>query len=151
MREPGCYKLLRVVPAKKSVAKARASVVPQGYNAFLSRLKARIRAAQLRSALAVNRQLLGLYWEMGRDVVARQEREGWGSGIIERLAKDLQAAFPGVEGFSTRNLWRMRAVYFAYRNDATAPPQATGEAALEDLPQTVADLPGDTTSSSWRS
>jgi hypothetical protein len=58
----------------------------------------------LRAALAVNRDLILLYWFIGRDILARQTAEGWEAKIIGRLAKDLGAEFPGVEGFSPRNL-----------------------------------------------
>ena len=70
-------------------------VLPHGYAEFLDDLKTRIRTAQVRAALAVNRELVALYWEIGRAVVERQEAEGWGRAVIERLGKDLQAAFPG--------------------------------------------------------
>ena len=102
----------------------------ESYAEFLEQVKARILQAQTRAAFAVNRELLHLYWEMGRDVVLRQEREGWGTAVIERLALDLGRAFPGVAGFSTRNLWRMRAFYLAYRPDS------------EFLPQPVAEISG---------
>ena len=100
----------------------------ESYAEFLEQVKARILQAQTRAAFAVNRELLHLYWEMGRDIVLRQEREGWGTAVIERLAEDLGRAFPGVAGFSTRNLWRMRAFYLAYRS-------------AEFLPQAVAEIP----------
>lgn len=79
-----------------------------GYNHFLHDLKTRIRAARTRAALAVNRELVLLYWQIGRDILERQEREGWGAKVIERLAKDLRAEFPDMKGFSPRNLKYMR-------------------------------------------
>ncbi|RRA49256.1 YhcG family protein [Acidipila sp. EB88] len=84
------------------------SSLPLGYAALLEQLKARIQNAQVRAALAVNQELVLLYWSIGRDLSQRFEDEGWGTKITERLAKDLQAAFPGVEGFSPRNLRYMR-------------------------------------------
>lgn len=86
----------------------------ESYAEFLEQLKARILEAQIRAAAAANRELLHLYWQIGRDIVLRQEREGWGTAVIERLAGDLGRLFPGVAGFSARNLWRMRAFYLAY-------------------------------------
>ena len=86
-----------------------------GYGPFLNDLKARIRSAQARAALAANRELTLLYWEIGRRIVDRQENEGWGRSIIERLADDLQKEFPGAPGFSRSNIWRMRAFFLAYR------------------------------------
>ena len=85
------------------------SDLPEGYGSFVEGLKARIRDAQLKAALAVNRELLTLYWNVGRAIVDRQEAEGWGGRVLERLADDLQRAFPGVSGFSRTNVYRMRA------------------------------------------
>ena len=81
---------------------------PDGYAQFLSDLKGRIQAAQLRAALAVNRELVLLYWQIGRDILERQELEKWGAKVIDRLAADLKRAFPEVKGFSPRNLKYMR-------------------------------------------
>ena len=83
--------------------------LPAGYPELLQELKERIGTAQVRAALAVNRELVLLYWSIGRDLSQRFESEGWGTRINERLAKDLQGAFPGVQGFSPRNLRYMRA------------------------------------------
>ena len=82
--------------------------VPSGYPELLESLKERVRTAQVRAALAVSRELVLLYWSIGRDILARQEREGWGTHVIERLGRDLQTAFPGVGGFSPRSLKYMR-------------------------------------------
>ena len=71
-------------------------LLPEGYDDFLRDLKARIQAAQVRASLAVNRELVLLYWQIGRDILARQQREGWGTKIISRLAADLHAAFPAL-------------------------------------------------------
>lgn len=82
---------------------------PPGYAAWLAELKARIHSAQQRAALAVNRELVLLYWQIGQDILARQAQQGWGAKVVERLAHDLRAAFPGMKGFSPRNLKYMRA------------------------------------------
>ena len=82
---------------------------PRGYPAFLRDIKARVRTAQVRASLAVNRELILLYWSIGRDILARQKVAGWGAKIIDRLASDLAAEFPGIEGFSSRSLKYMRA------------------------------------------
>jgi predicted nuclease of restriction endonuclease-like (RecB) superfamily len=79
------------------------------YEGFLKDLKERIRSAQLRAALAVNRELVLLYWSIDRDIVERQKREGWRTKVIDRLAEDLRHAFPEIKGFSARNLKYMRA------------------------------------------
>jgi predicted nuclease of restriction endonuclease-like (RecB) superfamily len=91
---------------------------PSGYPELLQDLKTRIRAAQVRAALAVNRELVLLYWSIGRDILARQGSEGWGAKVIERLAHDLQIEFPGVEGFSPRSLKYMRALAEAWPDEA---------------------------------
>lgn len=83
--------------------------LPPDYAAWLTELKGRIHAAQQRATLAVNRELVLLYWQIGRDILARQGREGWGAKVIDRLAHDLRSAFPEMKGFSPRNLKYMRA------------------------------------------
>lgn len=82
---------------------------PNGYAAWLADLKDRINSAQQRATSAVNRELVGLYWHIGRDILARQAEQGWGAKVIERLANDLRTAFPDMKGFSPRNLKYMRA------------------------------------------
>jgi len=82
--------------------------VPEGYADWLAELKGRIHSAQQRATLAVNRELVLLYWQIGRDILARQAEQGWGAKVIERLAHDLRAAFPDMKGFSPRNLKYMR-------------------------------------------
>ena len=82
---------------------------PEGYTDWLAELKGRIYSAQQRAALAVNRELVLLYWQIGRDILARQAAQGWGAKVIERLANDLRQAFPDMKGFSPRNLKYMRA------------------------------------------
>jgi predicted nuclease of restriction endonuclease-like (RecB) superfamily len=82
---------------------------PEGYADWLADLKGRIHTAQQRATLAVNRELVLLYWQIGRDILARQAAQGWGAKVIERLAHDLRGAFPEMKGFSPRNLKYMRA------------------------------------------
>lgn len=84
-------------------------VIPEGYADWLADLKGRIHTAQQRATLAVNRELVLLYWQIGRDILARQANQGWGAKVIDRLAHDLRAAFPDMKGFSPRNLKYMRA------------------------------------------
>ncbi len=83
--------------------------LPGDYGAWLAELKTRIHASQQRATLAVNRELVWLYWQIGQDILVRQDREGWGAKVIERLAQDLRSAFPDMKGFSPRNLKYMRA------------------------------------------
>jgi predicted nuclease of restriction endonuclease-like (RecB) superfamily len=91
--------------------------VAQEYEEFLGELKERIRQAQVRAALAVNRELIFLYWQIGRDILWRQQQQGWGAKVIERLAADLRKAFPEIKGFSSRNLKYMRAFAEAYPDE----------------------------------
>jgi predicted nuclease of restriction endonuclease-like (RecB) superfamily len=87
------------------------------YDHFLHDLKTRIRAARTRAALAANRELVLLYWQIGRDILERQEREGWGAKVIERLATDLRAEFPDMKGFSRANLMYMRSFAEAWDSE----------------------------------
>nr|WP_314567080.1 PDDEXK nuclease domain-containing protein [uncultured Pseudomonas sp.] len=82
---------------------------PAGYSDWLTGLKGRIHSAQQRATLAVNRELVLLYWQIGHDILTRQAEQGWGSKVVDRLAQDLRAAFPKMKGFSPRNLKYMRA------------------------------------------
>lgn len=82
---------------------------PTGYVDWLSELKIRIHGVQQRAALAVNRELVLLYWQIGCDILSKQHEQGWGAKVIERLAHDLHSAFPDMKGFSPRNLKYMRA------------------------------------------
>ena len=100
--------------------------LPSDYAGWLADLKARIHGAQQRAALAVNRELVLLYWQIGRDILARQDREGWGAKVIERLAQDLRSAFPDMKGFSRANLMYMRAFAEAWP-DAAIVQQAVGQ------------------------
>ncbi|MSN25108.1 MAG: DUF1016 family protein [Geobacter sp.] len=88
-----------------------------GYNHFLNDLKTRIRTSRTRAALSANRELIMLYWQIGRDILERQEREGWGAKVIERLARDLRAEFSDMKGFSPRNILFMRAFADVYPDE----------------------------------
>ena len=82
---------------------------PAGYRKLLEDIKARIQIAQVRAGLAVNRELVLLYWSIGREILTRQDREGWGAKVIDSLARDLHRSFPEMKGLSPRNLKYMRA------------------------------------------
>ncbi len=84
------------------------------YAKLLADIKARIQAAQTRAVLAVNAELIRLYWGIGRLLDERQAAEGWGAGVIPRLANDLRNELPELKGFSSRNLDRMLAFARAY-------------------------------------
>jgi len=107
---------------------ARLIEPPTGYADWLSDLKTRIHTAQQRATLAVNRELVLLYWQIGRDILTRQAEQGWGAKVIERLAEDLRLAFPDMKGFSPRNLKYMRAFAEAW------PDEEFVQAVLAQLP-----------------
>jgi len=95
-----------------------AAAVPTGYGPLLAELKSRVRAAQVKAALSVNRELIALYWDIGRVILQRQQAEGWGAKVVARLAADLRAEFPEVTGFSARNFKYMRAFAEAWSDAA---------------------------------
>lgn len=92
------------------------------YGRLLAEVKERVRAVQYAALRAVNKELVALYWDIGRLIVERQTGKTWGKAIVERLARDLQAEFPGVGGFSVSNLWRMKAVFEAYASSEKLAP-----------------------------
>ncbi len=141
--------------------RAAAATVVAGYGPLLAELKSRVRAAQVRAALAVNAELVRLYWQLGHRIAQQQVKEGWGAGVIPRLAADLHAEFPELKGFSERNIKRMLAFAREYPslftivpqpaallpegNATPIVPQAAAKLSADDptliLPQLVAKLP----------
>jgi predicted nuclease of restriction endonuclease-like (RecB) superfamily len=89
----------------------------QEYEMLLGALKERIRSAQLDALRSVNREQISLYTDIGRMIVERQQGDSWGKGIVDNLADDLRKEFPGANGFSAANLWRMKNFYEAYGGD----------------------------------
>lgn len=135
-------KSVRASRGKKAVGKqgrrATLDVAPAGYADWIHDVKASVHEARQRAARAVNGELVGLYWRIGRDIRARQATQGWGAKIVDRISADLKTEFPDTEGFSPRNLKYMRAFAVAW-------PDA-------DFVQGVlAQLPGTRISRSWRS
>lgn len=92
------------------------------YSPFLSEIKNEINQARIQTAKIVNNRLLQLYWYIGEKIVDAQERHGWGKSIVEKLSKDLMDAFPGISGFSPRNIWSMRQLYLDYINEPKLRP-----------------------------
>lgn len=86
-----------------------------GYKTLLAEVKKRVRDAQYQALKAVNKELIGLYWDIGQMIHERQKGKTWGKAVVPRLASDLQKEFPGISGFSSQNLWRMRQFYETYR------------------------------------
>ncbi len=103
---------------KKLPAVKKTETSPAEYAKFITSLKTKIRSSQIKAVVTVNRELIKLYWEIGKDIVEKQEHEGWGSKVLERVAKDLQNEFPGIEGFSRANVFRMKAFFVAYKKVA---------------------------------
>src|ERR1039457_216085 len=95
--------------------------LPADYGNLLADLKQRIAHTRQRAALALNQELVQLYWHIGRDIVQRQSQQGWGTKVIERLAKDLHAAFPDMKGFSRSNLMSMRLFYESWEDESNVP------------------------------
>ncbi|WP_241993172.1 DUF1016 N-terminal domain-containing protein [Cryobacterium frigoriphilum] len=102
--------------------------LPDGYAEVLSALKGRVREARITAQRRVNTELIDLYWGIGHQVLEHQERQGWGTGVIRRLADDLRAEFPQMTGFSLRNLQYMRTMVSAWGSGS-------------HVPQLVAQLP----------
>ena len=134
-----------VAQPARGIGQLPVAQLPTDYPAFLEEIKARIRVAQIKASLSVNHELIELYWSIGRDIVQRQREEGWGASVIERLATDLQRAFPGLAGFSVRNIWYARAFYLAYTTDPSKLQQAVADTrpgpGFDILQQPVAEIP----------
>jgi len=103
--------------------------MPEGYAGWLDELKARVRATQFRAVRAANAEVIMLYWSIGRDILDRQERLGWGAQVVRRVADDLRSEFPDQSGWSPRNLHYMRALARAWGD------------APDFVPQVVAQMP----------
>jgi predicted nuclease of restriction endonuclease-like (RecB) superfamily len=101
-------------------------IIPPGYAQFLTELKAQIQAAQTKAMLAVNRELVLLYWQIGKRILERQEQAGWGAKVVTQLAKDLSIAFPTMKGLSRTNLLYMRSFAKAYPDEQIV-QQAAGQ------------------------
>jgi len=111
---------------------AEGEVVPAGYAELLEQLKARVRSAQVRAARAANSEVLSLYWSVGRDILDRQDRLGWGGKVVDRLAGDLRAAFPDQRGWSRRT------------SSTCGPSRRPGRTGRTLCTRLVHNFPGDT-------
>lgn len=94
----------------------------EDYGNLLVEVKQRIRSAQYEALKAVNKELIALYWDIGKMIVTRQQGTTWGKSVVEQLAKDLQNEFPGISGFSSANLWRMRLFYETFASNEKLAP-----------------------------
>jgi predicted nuclease of restriction endonuclease-like (RecB) superfamily len=121
-----------MIKSKEKMLKVKTTtptaITSESYRVFVEEIKERILTSQIKASMSVNAELIKLYWSIGKDLTERQKLKGWGTKIIEKFAQDIQNAFPGIEGFSIRNIFRMRALYQRYLIVAQAVSQ------LEDLP-----------------
>ncbi len=92
------------------------------YNQFLVEIKERIRGAQYQAMKAVNKEMIQLYWDIGKQITEKQKELGWGKSVVEILSKDLQKEFPGIQGFGSRNLWYMYQFYNEYHENEFLQP-----------------------------
>jgi predicted nuclease of restriction endonuclease-like (RecB) superfamily len=95
---------------------------PTDYPQFLVEVKERIRKSQYEAAKSVNREIIQLYWDIGRSITEKQQALGWGKSVVETLAEDLQKEFPGMTGFSARNIWYMQQLYAEYQGNEILQP-----------------------------
>ncbi|MCL4852483.1 MAG: DUF1016 family protein [Bryobacteraceae bacterium] len=119
----------------------QAESLPSDYALVLVQLRDRIRTAQTSATVAVNRELVALYWDIGQMIADRQRAEGWGKSIVHRLAADLRQEFAGETGFSSQNLWYMRGFFLAWTRDVQDLQQLVGDFDGEHLPPVIAAIP----------
>lgn len=105
--------------SKSPVKKTQVAIdaIPDGYEVILETLKKKLKEAQLRALSTVNKELITIYREIGKTIYDQQQSGSWGSSVVELFAMDLQKSFPGMKGFSSRNLWRMKDLYLTYCQD----------------------------------
>lgn len=87
------------------------------FNQFVKDIKQKILSSQYEALKAVNKELINLYWDIGKSIVEKQDVLGWGKSVVKSLSKELQKEFVGIKGFSVQNLWNMRQFYLEYRDD----------------------------------
>lgn len=111
------------------------STIPnQEYSNWIVSLKSSIKQRQIKAAIAVNSNLIMMYWELGKQIVERQEEAKWGTGFIDQLSKDLKSEFPDIKGFSRSNLFAIKKFYLFYRSDFLITHQGNNEEEInEDL------------------
>jgi hypothetical protein len=103
------------------------SIIHSDYRNWLIELKSTIKQRQIKAALSVNGELIRLYWDMGRQMVEKQQNTSWGSGFIDQLSKDLKEEFPEMKGFSRSNLFAIKKFYLFYNSTAGIVHQVDGQ------------------------
>jgi predicted nuclease of restriction endonuclease-like (RecB) superfamily len=84
------------------------------YSEFVAEIKQKVYQSRYEALRLANKTMISLYWEIGKSILEKQEKYSWGKSVVEKLANDLQMEFQGMDGFSSRNLWRMRMFYLEY-------------------------------------
>ncbi len=97
-------------------------LISEDYKTLFITIKKRVRDAQYAALKAVNKELISLYWDIGRIIVEQQKRKAWGKSVVEKLSQDLQKEFPGMSGFSVQNLWKMKQFYEEYSKNIKLSP-----------------------------
>ncbi len=98
------------------------AVTSEEYLDFKNEITKRIRSAQYEALKAVNKEMIALYWEIGRRITEQQKALGWGRSVVESLSEDIQKEFPGIQGFSARNMWDMARFYTEYQSNEILQP-----------------------------
>ncbi len=113
---------LRIINPNASNTHNMNEIRQSDYHAFLGEIKRKILEAQYKALKAVNLELIKLNWDIGKSIVEKQEQLGWGKSVVKNLSRDLQCEFPGIHGFSSQNLWRMRRFYLEYQDSTKLAP-----------------------------
>ena len=95
----------------------------------------------MKAVMSANRELIELYWQIGKGIVERQQAEHWGRSVVERLSRDLRSGFPGSTGFSPQNIWYMRSFYLAWAGDGQILQQPAGVLDVQEMPQALLQIP----------
>jgi len=119
------------------------------YQSWVTGLKIRIQVSQLKAAVRVNTELILVYWQLGKEIVEKQQEANWGDTLVEQLSKDLSTTFPEIKGFSRTNLFYIRKWYLFYSREQELVPQLVGQlpaainldAEQELVPQLVGLIP----------
>ena len=93
------------------------SMADENFTTFVKDIKTKILSSQYEALKAVNKELINLYWEIGKNIVEKQELFGWGKSVVQNLSHELQKEFVGMKGFSVQNLWNMRYFYLEYQEN----------------------------------
>lgn len=104
------------------MAEKNSSILSPEYLNFKNEITARIRSAQYEALKAVNKEMIALYWEVGKRITEQQTALGWGKSVVENLSRDIQKEFPGIQGFGVRNMWDMARFYAEYQSNEILQP-----------------------------